>query len=560
MSLGARFTFAFARPLPLAGEGRGEGIRATLALVASALLLAACGGGDSAPPPASGAAPVVLNRGNGPEPESLDPQRARTDAELTILRDVYEGLTALDAEARPAPGAARAWTVSEDGRIYTFELRDGLRWSTGEPVVSEDFAFALRRLVDPKTASPYAEVVDVIENAADITAGRAPPESLGVAVPDPRTVVVRLKSPAPYLLGVLSHPSTFPVHRAALAQHGREFSRPGNAVSNGAFVLGEWIVGSHITARRNPHYWDNANNHIDRINYLQIPDQAAELMRYRADELDVTYTVPAAQFKWVRENLGAQLQVSPQLSTYYYGFNLYREPFKDNRDLRLALSMVIDRELLTESVTGRGEMAAYGWVPVGVAEYASQTPAWSRLPFEQRVAQARRLYAAAGYSATRPLRTEIRYNMEESHTRLAVAIAAMWKEHLGVEASLVGEEFKVLLQNIDRHEITQVFRSSWVGDYNDAYTFAQYLKSDFGLNLPGYRNPRYDALLTQAAAETDRARRRALLEEAERLMLEDQPVLPLYFYVNKHLVKPHVKGWRNNVMNVQYSRNLTIER
>jgi oligopeptide transport system substrate-binding protein len=503
---------------------------------------------------------VVLNRGNGAEPESLDPQRARTDSELYILRDLYEGLTALDAEARPVAAAASAWTVSEDGRVYTFQLRDGLRWSTGEEVVAEDFAFGLRRLVDPKTASPYAEVVDVIEQAADITTGHAPPESLGVEAPDPHTLVIRLKSPAPYLPGVLSHPSTFPVHRPSLEKFGREFSRPGNSVSNGAFVLESWTVGSHIVARRNPSYWDNAHTRIDRIYYLQIADQAAELARYRAGELDVTYTVPAAQFKWVRENLGAELQVSPQLSTYYYGFNLYRAPFKDNRNLRLALSMAIDRELLTESVTGRGEIAAYGWVPVGVADYTSQAPAWARLPPEQRRAEARRLYAAAGYSAAKPLKTEIRYNMEESHTRLAVAIAAMWKEHLGVETTLVGEEFKVLLQNIDKHDVTQVFRSSWVGDYNDAYTFAQYLKSDFGLNLPGYRNPRYDALLTQAAAETDSTRRRALLEEAERVMLEDQPLLPLYFYVNKHLVKPYVKGWRNNVMNVQYSKNLAIER
>lgn len=537
-----------------------EGVRTrcvrAAAFVATAVLLATCGERESAAP----GAPLVLNRGNGAEPESLDPQRARTDSELYILRDLYEGLTALDAEARPVPAAASAWTLSQDGRVYTFQLREGLRWSTGEPVVAEDFAFALRRLVDPRTASPYAEVVDVIEQAADITAGHAPPESLGVEAPDPRTLVIRLKSPAPYLPGVLSHPSTFPVHRPSLAQHGREFSRPGHSVSNGAFVLEAWTVGSHIAAHRNPNYWDNAHNHIDRINYLQIADQAAELTRYRAGELDVTYTVPAAQFKWVRENLGAELQVSPQLSTYYYGFNLYRPPFKDKRDLRLALSMVIDRELLTESVTGRGELAAYGWVPVGVADYTSQTPAWARLPFEQRVAEARRLYAAAGYSAAKPLKTEIRYNMEESHTRLAVAIAAMWKEHLGVETSLVGEEFKVLLQNIDKRNVTQVFRSSWVGDYNDAYTFAQYLKSDFGLNLPGYRNPRYDALLTEAATETDSARRRVLLEEAERLMLGDQPLLPLYFYVNKHLVKPYVKGWRNNVMNVQYSKNLTIER
>jgi oligopeptide transport system substrate-binding protein len=539
---------------------RATSLRDTLlAISAAAFLLAACGAREpSAAGPA--AALVVLNRGNGPEPESLDPQRARTDAELTILRDLYEGLTALDAEARPAPGAASSWSVSADGLVYTFTLREGLRWSNGDPVTAEDFVFALRRLVAPETASQYAQVVEAIGNASEITAGRMSATALGVEASGSRSVTIRLRAPAPYLPGVLAHPSTFPVHRPTLEQHGREFTRPGNAVSNGAFALENWTVGSHIRARRNPFYWDNASNRIDAVNYHQMADQGAELRRYRAGELDVTYTVPPAEFKWIRENLGSELHISPQLSTYYYGFNLHRAPFRNNRELRLALSMVIDRERLAESVTGRGELPAYGWVPVGVNDYSPQPPAWAELPYAERVAQARRLYAAAGYSAARPLRTEIRYNIDESHTRIAVAIASMWKEALGVEAELVGEEFKVLLQNIDRRDVTQVFRSSWIGDYNDAYTFAQYLKSDFGLNLPGYRSARYDELVTQAAAQLDPAQRRELLERAERMMLEDQPVIPLYFYVNKHLVKPYIKGWRNNVMNVQYSKNLTIER
>jgi oligopeptide transport system substrate-binding protein len=533
-----------------------------LVLASLALVAAFCGACQREEAPtgtkATGHQPVVFNRGNGPEPESLDPQRARTDAELTILRDVYEGLTALDAEAKPSPGAAREWSVSADGRHYVFRLRDGLRWSNGELVVAFDFVHALRRLVDPRTASPYAQILDAIENAPAIVAGRKPAEALGVSAPDDHTLLIRLDAPAPYLPGVLAHPSTFPVHRPTLERLGPVFSRPGNAVSNGAFILEEWTVGSHIVARRNRYYWNNAANQIDTVNYLQIPDQGAELRRYRAGELDVTYTVPPAQFKWIRANLGAELHISPQLSTYYYGYNLHRAPFKDQPALRLALSMVIDRERLTEAVTGRGELPAYGWVPIGVDNYESQKPDWAGLSFEQRVARAKQLYTAAGYSDAHPLHTQIRYNIDESHTRIAVAIASMWKESLGVETELLGEEFKVLLQNIDRHDVTQVFRSSWIGDYNDAYTFAQYLKSDFGINLPGYRNPRYDALLTRAAAEVDPAQRRIVLEEAERLMLADQPVIPLYFYVNKHLVKPYVEGWHNNVMNVQYSKDLVL--
>lgn len=503
---------------------------------------------------------VVLNRGNGHEPESLDPQRGRTDSEHVVLRDLYEGLTSLDATARPAPGAASAWTVSPDGRSYTFTLRSGLRWSNGDPVVAEDFVFGLRRLVDPATASQYAQIVDMIGNASEITAGRATPETLDVEAPESRTVVIRLRAPAPYLPGILAHPSTFPVHRPTLARRGREFSKPGVAVSNGPFQLSEWTVGSHIVAKRNRYYWDDAHNRIDVVKYHHIADQGAEMRRYRSGELDATYTVPGPQFKWARENVPEELEVAPQLTTYYYGFNLTREPFANSPELRRALAMAIDRDRLTQSVTGRGELPAYGWVPQGIDNYRPQLPEWASLPFAERVAEAKRLYARAGYSAAHPFRTEIRYNADESHTRVAVAVAAMWKEHLGVETSLVGEEFKVLLQNIDRGDVTQVFRSSWIGDYNDAYTFAQYLKSDFGLNLPRYRNQRYDELLKRASAEVDVARRQAMLEEAERVMLADQPLIPLYFYVSKHLVKPWVRGWRNNVMNVQYSKDLAIVR
>ena len=407
-------------------------IIAVLALAAAAFWFATRSGQHGASAPRDPSALVTLNRGNGHEPESLDPQRGRTDSEHIILRDLYEGLTSLDADARPVPAAASAWTVSADGLTYEFTLRSGLRWSNGDPLTAEDFVFSLRRLVDPATASPYAQIVDMIAGAGEITVGQRSPATLGARAANPTTIVVRLRAPAPYLPGVFAHPSTFPVHRPSLERYGREFTRPGRSVSNGAFVLGDWSIGSHVTARRNPYYWNNANNRIDVVKFHHVSDQSAELRRYRAGELDITYVVPPAQFQWVRENLPGELNVAPQLSTYYYGFNLARPPFKDNAPLRRALAMVIDRERLTQSVTGRGELPAYGWVPAGIDQYAPQTPRWAKLPFAERVAEARRLYAQAGYSAARPLKTEIRYNADESHTRIALAIAAMWKEHLGV--------------------------------------------------------------------------------------------------------------------------------
>jgi oligopeptide transport system substrate-binding protein len=328
-------------------------------------------------------------------------------------------------------------------------------------------------------------------------------------------------------------------------------------VGNGAFVLKEWVPGSYLLALRNHHYWNDAATRLDGVRYLLIADENAELARYRGGELQITYTVPRGQFDWIRANLGGQLHISPQLTTYYYGFNLRRAPFQDSPKLRRALSMVIDREKLTRLVLRVGELPAWGWVPPGIANYTSQSFDYRGVPLATRIAEAQRLYAEAGYSSGHPASFELRYNSGEVHTKLALAIASMWKEALGAQVRLTQVEFKSLLQDIDRGDV-QMFRSSWVGDYNDAYTFAQYLKSDFGVNLPHYSSPTYDALLTAAAHQQDPLTRGALLEEAERTMLADHPLIPIYFYVNKHLVKPEVDGWYDNVMNVVYSKDLGL--
>jgi oligopeptide transport system substrate-binding protein len=328
-------------------------------------------------------------------------------------------------------------------------------------------------------------------------------------------------------------------------------------VSNGAFVLKEWVQGSHIAAVRNHNYWNDASTHLDGVKYLLIPDENAELTRYRAGALHITYVVPRGQFDWIRANLVKELHVAPQLDTYYYGFNLHKPPFKDNPGLRRALSMVIDRERLTRQVLRVGELPAYGWIPPGVSNYTSQSFEYRNTPLPARIAEARRLYAQAGYSAANPLRFELRYNAGEVHNKVAVVVASMWKEALGVDVVLTAVEFKSLLQDIDSGNV-QMFRSSWLGDYNDAYTFAQYFKSNFGINLPHYHSVEYDSLIEKAAGEVNPTQRRELLESGERVMLRDHPMIPIYFYVNKHLVKPEVQGWYDNVMNVVYSKDLSL--
>jgi oligopeptide transport system substrate-binding protein len=531
------------------------------ALVVPCLALAALGGCSHAPSGgSSGAAPrgqAVLLRGLGAEPDSLDPQKARSVEAQRVLRDICEGLTTLDPSGGVAPGIAEKWQVSPDGKTYTFTLRPSARWSNGQPVVGADFVAGLRRLVDPDTGSQYAEVVDAIDNASDIVAGRKPVQSLGVSAPDPHTVIVRLRNPAPYLPALLAHPSTCPVDPVTLANDGDAYARPGNLPSDGAFVLSQWVHGSYVYLTRNRYYWNNHATRLDGVKYLITADENAQLTLYRADQLDITDVIPRPQYGWIRSHLGDQLHITPYLGVYYYGFNLQRAPFKNDAKIRRALSMVIDRQKLAHLVLRAGELPAYGWVPPGVANYTPQSPDYRSLTLAQRIAEARRLYAEAGYSAARPLRFELRYNTGEVHAELAVAIASMWQQALGAQVTLRAEEFRSLLQDINRGNV-QMFRSSWIGDYNDAYTFAQCFKSDFGIDLTHYDSAAYDGLLDRAAAEADPAQRRALLEQAERTMLRDQPVIPIYFYVSKHLVKPRVLGWYNNIMNVTYSKDLGL--
>lgn len=536
-------------------------MRSWLGIAILALLLA-LGGCSRSPGSASAALPAnakVLLRGNDQDPDSLDPQKARSIEAQRILRDLCEGLTLLDKNAGPAPGTARDWTVSPDGKHYQFHLRSDARWSNGDRVVAADYVAGLQRLVNPATASQYADVVTVITNASEIIAGKKPPDTLGVSAPDDSTVVVDLVAPAPYLPSLLSHPSTCPVHRPTLAQRPDTFARPGVMVSNGAFALAQWVQGSYVLLTRNRYYWGNNANRLDGVRYLTITDENAELTRYRAGELQITTTVPRGQYEWIKANLPGQLHTSPQLSTYYYGFNLTRPPFKDNLPLRRALSLVIDREQLTKLVLRGGELPAYGWIPPGVHDYTDQSFDYRDTPLADRIAEARKLYAQAGYSATKPLHFELRYNTGEAHDRIALAVASMWKQALGVEVTLTSVEFKSLLQDVDRGEV-DMFRSSWTGDYNDAYTFAQYFTSGFGINMPRYHSAEYDSLVNAAAADADPQKRRELLQNAERVLLHDHPIIPLYFYTGNHLVKPEVSGWYENVMNVVYSKDLSLPR
>ena len=502
-------------------------------------IVAACGGDD-----ASNRTANTLQRAIPTAPETLDQHKARSTQAADILRDLGEGLVGYSPDGELVPAAATSWDVSADGLTHTFHLRENAKWSNGDPVIAAHFVAGVERLVNPETAAFYAEFLSDVER---------------IEAPDDSTLVLTLTRPTPYLLSLLTHPATFPIHPPSVAEHGSGFARPGRFVTNGAYVLDAWIPGAVVSLRRNPHYWNNASTSIDKVNYHILIQDSSELNRYRAGELHITSTVPPDNFAQVQAELGDQLHVAPYLGVYYYGFNLSKPPFKDNPGLRQALSMAIDREQLTTKVTGRGEAPAYSWVPPGANNYEPPALSYSAMTQAERNQVARNLYKAAGYSNENPLHIELRYNTSDTQRRTAVAIQSMWKEVLGVEATLVNEEFQVLLSNIRDREITQVFRSSWIGDYNDAHGFLKILESDNPANSPGYASDEFDSLMQKAAAQTDLGARRLYLEEAERVMLADHPTIPIYFYISRHLVSPDIEGWGDNVLDYHYSQHLRFK-
>ncbi|MBV8167154.1 MAG: peptide ABC transporter substrate-binding protein [Alphaproteobacteria bacterium] len=509
--------------------------------------------------PAAGADPSVLYRGNGTEPETLDVHRSTGVPEFELEVDLFEGLVHYGPAGEPVPGVAERWTLSDDGLTYTFALRADAKWSNGDPVTADDFVYALRRAVAPATASRYAFILFPIVNAEEIAGGKLDPTQLGIGAPDARTVVLRLKAPTPYFLGLLTHHMAFPVHRGTIERFGERWTRPGNLVGNGAYRLAKWVPQSEITLVRNEHYWAASSVKLDRVVFVATEDRGAELRRYRAGEIDVANEVPIDQIDWIARNLKADWRAAPYLGTYYYGFNLQQPPFKDAPKLRKALALAVDRETLTARITRAGEKPAYGWVPPSIGnQYVTQQVDWAALPQRERNALAQKLYAEAGYGPDKPLRFELLYNTSENHRRIAIAIAGMWKQVLGAEVTLRNEEWKVYLASRASKSF-HMLRLAWIGDYNDANTFLELFKSDIGdQNAEGYNNPRYDDLMKRAERTIDLPARARLMEEAERIALDDLPIIPIYHYVSKRLVKPYVIGWVDNITDVHPSRYLSV--
>lgn len=508
------------------------------------LLLLCCG-------PAWGQA---LERGNGPEPSTLDAHRCPEVACANVLRDLYEGLVAEDGAGRLIPGMAERWQASADGRTWTFHLRPGLRWSNGEALDAPQVVASFRRAFEPITAAPFAGHFDAIANASAVQRGELPPGRLGVSAPDASTVVFRLSRSAD-LPRLLTLPTAYPVYLPAIAQHGAQHTRPGKLVVNGAYQLADWLPQAMITLERNPRFREPAP--IARVRFHVTEDASSELKRYESGGLHITETVPPQPLPQLRKRFGAQLRISPYLGAFWLGFNLEQPPFEGNAALREALSLAINRDILTRHVTGLGETPAYGLVPPGVADYSPASLGWGRSTQKQREALARQRFREAGYGPGKPLEIELRYNTSTPHRRLSLAVAAMWREVLGVQVRLRNEEWKVFVGNRRQKVITQVFRGGWIADVDDARNFLDGFRAGSAANWTGYDDARFTALLDAADRAPTLAERSALLRQAEARLLAAHAIVPIYFYTSKHLVRPEVRGFEANPLDRHPSRFLS---
>ena len=505
------------------------------------------------------AAPAgTYRRGNDADPETLDPHRSSTVAEARILRDLYDGLLIYDNRGAIIPGAAESWRVSDDALTYTFTLRDGGRWSSGEPVEAEAFVYSLRRILAPETAAKYAEVLFPIRNAAAVNRGAMPAMALGVAAPDPRTVTIALEAPTPYILELLTHQTALPVHRPSIERFGDGFTRPGNLVSNGPYALADSVPNDRIVLARNPHFHAAAEVTIPSVAFVPTPDLSSAVRRYDAGELDSLADLPGDQMASLRRRFGDQVVLGPSLGLYALAVNTRKAPFDDVR-VRRALSLALDREYLAEALWGGTMTPAYSLCPPGLDNYRTppETDGRKTLPIDNEET-ARRLLAEAGYGPDRPLRVEYRFNTSDNNRNTAVAVAEMWRG-LGIETRFVYTDAKTHFAYLRDGGDFDVARMSWIADYSDPQNFLFLLATgNDGMNPGHWSDPEYDGLLARAAAERDLATRADLLHRAESIAVRDLPWIPVMHTRSKALISPRLQGYVPNLRNAAPTRFLRL--
>ncbi|MHA2740624.1 ABC transporter substrate-binding protein [Vibrio harveyi] len=498
-------------------------------------------------------------RGNGTEVATIDPQKSEGVPESNVIRDLLEGLVTQDADGKTIPGVAESWETT-DNRTFVFHLRHNAEWSNGDPVTAQDFVYSFRRVVDPKTASPYAWYLSStkMKNAQDIIEGKKDISQLGVQALNDYTLKVELDAEVPYFVKMLAHTTMMPVHKATVEKWGDKWTKPEHFVGNGAYVPDRWVVNERLVLKRNPKYWDDVHTVINKVTYLPIEDQVSEMNRFLSGEIQMTNEVPNEHFRRLQKEYPEDLSIKGNLCSYYYQFNTQRAPFDDVR-VRKALSYAIDRDIITKAILGQGQKPAYFLTPEITAGFSPQLPEYGKLTQKQRNEKAKALLKEAGYDKQHPLDINLLYNTSENHKKLAVAISSMWKKTLGVTVHLENQEWKSYLASRDEGNF-DVTRAAWCGDYNEASTFLTLM---IGSNVNGgvhYKSKAYDDIIEKALNSTSEEDRTKLYYAAETQMAKDMPLAPIYQYVTTRLVSPLLGGYpKGNAEDKIYTKDLYIK-
>jgi oligopeptide transport system substrate-binding protein len=525
------------------------------------VLLVASGCARRETPSEAGIASGTLLLGNGAEPQDLDPTTSTAYTDYNVLISLFEGLTCIDETSSEAvPGMASSWDVTPDGLVYTFHLRAGLVWSNGDPLTSEDFAYTIRRALTPKLGAEYSYLFYPIKNAEAYNLGRlSDPRVLGVTVVDPRTLRLTLQAPCPYLPAVAAHQAWFPVHRATLEKFGA-FDRPGtpwtrpeNMVSNGPFVLREWIPHDRIVVEKNPRYWDAARNRLNRVIFFPTDNTSVDEANFRAGQVDVTFDLLTDRIAHYRQEDPGELRVDLLSESDFLRFNTEQAPLNDAR-VRRALSLAINRKTLCEDVLNGSRVPAYALTPPNTAGYTPDAGT------AYDPATARRLLAAAGYPSGHEFpKLDLLLWPDAISGKVVQAIQQMWRRELGITVSITSQEFRSYLESQQSLHY-QISRSRWVGDYNDPSNYLDMFISTSGNNQTGWSNLIYDHLETSANQLLDRQRRYALLHNAETLLLREAPIAPLFYGSRTFLIKPYVKGWVPSLLGIHRYQYVWLER
>lgn len=504
------------------------------------------------------ASATTLKRGNQAEPDTLDPPKYSLIVELNILNDLFDGLVVNDPRGDPAPGAAESWEMSADGTVYTFRLRENLKWSDGTPLTAEDFSAGFRRALDPKTGAQLVDLAYTVKNARAVAAGEVPPEALGVRAVDDRTFEVTLEAPDLAFIRLLAgYALFFPLPRHVYAAAGEEWAKPGTMVSNGPYTLAEWTPSAQVRVVKNPNYWNAANVQIDEVIFYPTVDEAAALNQFRAGELDISLGFPPGQYEWLKANMPKEVSLTPASAVSFLTLNQQNPKFADAR-VRRAISLAIDRNILTDRVLATGQVPAYSVIPKVVKDYPAPPEAdFSTTPMGERLQEARALLEAAGYGPSNPLEFQLDYRAGDANKRVIVAIAAMLQK-IGIKATLQANEVKVHYAKLRERDF-EVADAGWQGTPDPAF-FSLLLQTGSDSNYGGWSNAEFDRLTRAAAIEIDPVKRMAMFAEADRIAMADTAMVPLFYNAFRALVQQWVKGFEGNPTNTHRSGDLRIEK